>query len=421
MNNDAETVNNIPLVISGTTGTARVYTDNIEETAIRQILQLVIHPVARNSNIAVMPDVHAGAGCVIGLTMEIKDKVVPNMVGVDIGCGLYTYSLGLQYGELDLKLFDEWVHELIPAGFDIHTSPILPEWQEMMLEQLRCFKALRNIPRLVGSLGTLGGGNHFIEVGRSIKTGELVLTVHSGSRNLGLQVAKYYQNIAIKNMTSSDRDDVIAELKAQGRHSEIQETIKKLRHDVPAYNKDMAYIDGQDMKDYLHDMEIVTAWARINRSMVAMRLAYRVEEHYGVKTPRLTEDGYNFQTIHNYISVENILRKGAISAEKGEMILIPMNMRDGSLVCIGKGNPDWNYSAPHGAGRIMSRMEARRTLSIAEYEKTMDGIYSSTVTEDTIDEAPMAYKPMAEIEKHIEPTAEIIDRLVPVYNFKAMD
>ena len=393
--------------LQGKHNTAKVFTDNIEPEAISQILQLLNQDFAAGSQIRIMPDTHAGAGCTIGTTMTIKDKVVPYMVGVDIGCGMETVRLADK--DVDLQMLDTAIHETVPSGFNIHASaPRITD--RLGLEDLMCVHSI-NMERALCSVGTLGGGNHFAELEQDEK-GRYYLVIHSGSRYLGKQVADYYQDAAVKQRKQASKSvqDLIAQLKAQGRQKEIQAALKR----IPAskVEKNLAWLEDELLEQYLHDMAIVQRYADINRKTMAANI---------LRASGLTEAD-SFTTIHNYIDIKNgILRKGAISARAGELILIPINMRDGSLLCTGKGNADWNFSAPHGAGRLMSRSRAKETIALADFEKSMEGIYSSTVGRSTIDEAPMAYKPMDEIIENIQDTVTIDAVLKPVYNFKASD
>ena len=397
------------LEIKGKINTAVCYAKVIEDEAIEQIRRMCDYEFTAGSRIRIMPDVHAGKGCTIGTTMTIVDKAVPNVVGVDIGCGMYTVCLGDQ--TLDLPRLDEAAH-FIPSGMNVW------EGRQMRfdLTELRCFRALKDSRYLERSLGTLGGGNHFIEVDRAAD-GTAYLVIHSGSRNLGLQVAKYYQNLAIdlnkgKEEYLAKRDALIAEYKAAGRRTEIQAALKKLKwqEKKATIPEDLCFVYGQFLADYLHDVEICQRFARQNRELMAKILLERTG----------LDAGDAFHTVHNYIDTqEMILRKGAIAAHAGELVLIPINMRDGSVLARGKGNPEWNYSAPHGAGRIMSRTTAKETLDLEEYRREMEGIYSTSVNEATIDEAPMAYKSLEDIIDVISESVDVIEVLKPIYNFKA--
>ena len=399
--------------IIGKFNTAICYTDTLEPTAYSQIETVCNEEAFANSKIRIMPDVHAGKGCTIGTTMTIVDKVVPNMVGVDIGCGMYTANLGKV--DIDLEKFDEAAHT-IPCGRNVWEG----RQERFDLTCLRCYRNLKDTKRLERSLGTLGGGNHFIEIDAD-EDGNKYLIIHSGSRNLGTQVATIYQGIAIdlnlgKEEYFKKRDEIIRIYKEQGRRSEIQSTLKQMAKEweekEPTMPRELCYLYGEFMEDYLHDINICQQFAKRNREKMAEILLE--------KTGLVAIE--TFQTIHNYIDVEEkILRKGSVSAKSGEKLLIPINMRDGSLICVGKGNEDWNYSAPHGAGRLMSRSAAFERLTMEEYEKQMAGIYTTCVNTATLDESPMAYKNMDEIVANIKPTAEIIAHIKPIYNFKAAE
>ena len=398
--------------IKGKVNTALCYAKVVEDEAIEQIRRMCDYPMTEGSKIRIMPDVHAGKGCTIGTTMTITDKAVPNVVGVDIGCGMYTVNLGKQ--KIDLEKLDMAAFT-IPCGREVWDGRI----EKFDLTELRCYRQLKEAKRLERSLGTLGGGNHFIEVDRAAD-GTQYLIIHSGSRNLGKQVAELYQTLAVdldKGIGEylEAREELIKEYKAQGRRTEIQAALKELYnkkyHEGPmTMPEDLCYLSGKYLEDYLHDVEICQRFAKRNREKMAEILL----EKTGLAA------GDSFHTIHNYIDTEEmILRKGSIAAHKGEKVLIPINMRDGSVLAIGKGNPEWNYSAPHGAGRLMSRSAARNNLSMDEYKEAMKGIYTSSVCEATIDEAPMAYKSLDDIIDVIKDSVEIIDVMKPIYNFKA--
>ena len=399
------------LVIKGKMNTAICYAKVIEDEAIEQIRRMCDYPFTEGSRIRIMPDVHAGKGCTIGTTMTISDKAVPNVVGVDIGCGMFTVELGVV--EIDMEKLDEAAH-YIPSGMNVWEN----RQEHFDLTELRCFRALKDSKRLERSLGTLGGGNHFIEVDVS-ETGIKYLVIHSGSRNLGKQVAEYYQQLAIdlnkgKEEYFAKRDALIAEYKATGRRQEIQAALKQLhwQEKQTSIPEDLCFVYGSYLEDYLHDVEICQAFARRSREKMAEILLERTG---------LTAISA-FHTIHNYIDTEErILRKGAIAAHKGEKVLIPINMRDGSVLAIGKGNPEWNFSAPHGAGRIMSRTTAKESLDLEEYKREMAGVYTTSVSEATLDEAPMAYKSLEDIIDVIRDSVDIIDVMKPIYNFKASD
>lgn len=399
--------------IEGKVNTAICYASVVEEGAIQQIKRMCDYEFTSGSKVRIMPDVHAGKGCTIGTTMTVTDRVVPNIVGVDIGCGMYTVNLGK--GEIDFKRLDAASHA-IPSGMKVWDRA-----QETFdFESLKCYKQLKKVNWLKCSLGTLGGGNHFIEVEVS-SDGTKYLVIHSGSRNLGKQVAELYQEMAINQHKGigkyfESRESIIERLKAQGRESEIEDALaelkKKKENEVPDIPEDLCDLSGEPFEDYLHDIELCQQFARRNREIMA-----------SIILKRLGINGTDaFHTIHNYIDTkEMILRKGAIAAHKGEKVLIPINMRDGSILAVGKGNPEWNYSAPHGAGRVMSRMKAKQALSMKDYQETMKGIYTTSVTQATLDEAPMAYKSLEDIINVIGESVEIIEVLKPIYNFKASE
>lgn len=396
--------------LNGKYNSAKIFTDVIDQSAIAQIIELLNQQFTQNEKIRIMPDVHAGAGCTIGTTMTIKNKIVPNMVGVDIGCGMEVVQL--EQTELDLQRLDEFIHANIPSGMNSRNSPH-PASSQINPEDLRC-SAHVNIPLAYKSIGTLGGGNHFIEVD-SDEDGNKYLVVHSGSRHLGLEVAEYYQREAYRNLCGNSDEQIkaaIEKLKAQGKSNKIQSTIEKLKEKQTEIPYEMAYVSGQLFDDYIHDMKITQQFAVLNRKTMVDDI---------IKAFNLTVCDC-FTTIHNYIDTdEMILRKGAVSARKGERLLIPINMRDGSLICVGKGNMDWNQSAPHGAGRLMSRGKAFATLTMEEFEKEMAGIYSTSVTPQTLDESPMAYKRLEDIVDNVTPTVKIVKRITPIYNFKASE
>lgn len=397
--------------IKGKVNTAICYAKVVEEEAIEQIRRMCDYEFTQGSAIRIMPDVHAGKGCTIGTTMTVTDKAVPNIVGVDIGCGMYTVNLGKK--EIDFEKLDEAAH-YIPSGRNVWEG----RQERFDLTQLRCYRSLKNSKWLERSLGTLGGGNHFIEVDQA-QDGTKYLVIHSGSRNLGKQVAEIYQQLAIdlnKGIETylQERDEIIRTYKEQGRKSEIQAALKAIEWSKreATMPEDLCYLYGTYFEDYLHDVEICQHFARRNREKMAEILLDR--------TGMAGTDA--FHTIHNYIDTEEmILRKGAIAAHKGEKVLIPINMRDGSVLAVGKGNPEWNYSAPHGAGRVMSRKKAKESLNMEEYQKTMAGIYTTSINEATLDEAPMAYKSLEDIIDVIKESVDVIDIMKPIYNFKASD
>lgn len=360
-----------------------------------------------------MPDVHAGTGCVIGFTADLGNKVIPSIVGVDIGCGMLVAELGKNY--IDPKKLDDVIHARIPAGMAVHENPTL---EEDFLYNLTCKDFLHNIDWIVRSLGTLGGGNHFIELDED-DDGNQYLVIHTGSRNLGKQVAEHHQNVAISNLKGKNKkkeiiNAIIKQLKAEKKEKEISQKLFELNFKFPDIPNELCYLEGKDREAYLHDMKICQNFATMNRLHIMNEILN------GVGLQEKIPEIHFFQTVHNYIDMsDNIIRKGSVSAKKGEKLIIPLNMKDGSLICIGKDNPDWNCSAPHGAGRMYSRVAAKKAFSIDEFKKQMDGIYSTSVNEDTLDECPMAYKPAQEIIDAISPTVEIINHIKPVYNFKA--
>lgn len=397
--------------IKGLYNEAKVFTDVIEEQAVSQIRLLCDQGFAANSNIRIMPDCHAGAGCTIGTTMTIRDTVVPNLVGVDIGCGMEVIKV--KQKRMELQKLDKLIYEKVPSGFNIREVPH-KFTNEINLTELRCAKEGKiNLIRAERSLGTLGGGNHFIEADKG-DDGAIYIVVHSGSRHLGLEVANYYQEKgwqALNGNSEADIDRLITEYKIAGKEKEIRHALaeqkKQIQTDIP---RPLSYVSGQDFEDYIHDMKIVQQFAMLNRQAMIDVI---------VKGMKL-DVSEQFTTIHNYIDTDNmILRKGAVSAKLGEQLIIPINMRDGSLICTGKGNDEWNQSAPHGAGRLMSRTEAKSSFTVSEFKRQMDGIYTTSVGKDTLDECPMAYKNMDDIIKNITDTAEIVQVVRPIYNFKA--
>ena len=395
--------------VVGKYNTAKVFTDVVEQSALDQVKLLCDQPFTQGESIRVMPDVHAGAGCTIGTTMTVSDSVVPNLVGVDIGCGMEVVRLRNKF--IEVQKLDKAVNALIPAGFSVRAAPH-GFADEIDLSELYCADRV-DIRKAYRSLGTLGGGNHFIEADKG-EDGGIYLVIHSGSRHLGLEVAFYYQEQAWKALTSVPQDEVrslIERYKAEGREREIQSALRTLSDgvtcDVP---RQLAYVSGNLFEAYIHDMKIVQRFAALNRKAMAHEL---------IKGMKLKPDG-EFTTVHNYIDTDSmILRKGAVSAQSGEKLIIPVNMRDGCLLCTGKGNPDWNYSAPHGAGRLMSRKEARESFTVSSFRKEMQGIYTTSVNSDTLDECPMAYKRMEDIVNNISPTVEIDEIIKPIYSFKA--
>lgn len=396
----------------------KIFTENIEPEALNQIYTLIKQPAFADCKVRIMPDVHAGAGCVIGFTADLGDKVIPNIVGVDIGCGMLCAKL--KKCDIDLDKLDKVIRQYVPSGREVHSASAGRKVKFDKLQQLYCYRELKDTKRLERSVGTLGGGNHFIEIDKD-DDGYLYLVIHSGSRNLGKQVANYYQGLAVDIMQGKDeliakQERIIEEYKKQGKKKEIESAIKELRRkfnpnplNIP---KDLCYLTGKYREQYLHDMKICQEYAVLNRQTMADTIVSKMNFQVDI----------SFETIHNYIEHDtNMVRKGAISAKENQMLLIPINMRDGCILGIGKGNDDWNQSAPHGAGRIMSRSAAKDCVDLEEYKKSMEGIYTTSVRQETIDEAPMVYKPMEEIISNIKDTVEIKKILKPIYNFKACE
>lgn len=397
------------LELNGKYNTAKVFTEVVDQASITQIIELCNQEFTQGSRIRLMPDVHAGAGCTVGTTMTINDKIVPNLVGVDIGCGMETVKL--RETHIELQKLDKLIYAKIPSGFAIRKRPHR-YMQELDLTKLYCYKEINTL-RAEKSLGTLGGGNHFIEMDMDDE-GRYYLVVHSGSRHLGLEVANYYQNEAYHQCNGGGEEDVqalVEQLKAEGREKEVQKAIKALKNTKrTAIPKALCYLSGELFDRYIHDMKLIQQFALLNRKAMVDEILRGMGLHVDE----------SFTTIHNYIDTEAmILRKGAVSAKAGERLLIPINMRDGSLICVGLGNDDWNCSAPHGAGRLMSRGAAKQSFTVSEYKKQMDGIYTTSVGKSTLDECPMAYKSMEDIVANIGDTVKIEKIIRPVYNFKA--
>lgn len=397
------------LELQGKYNSAKIFTEIIDEGAVSQIITLLNQPMSQEQTVRIMPDVHAGAGCTIGTTMTVTDKIVPNLVGVDIGCGMETVRLKEKH--IEVMQLDKLIYKAIPSGFSIREKPHRYS-EKIDLAKLFCYDKINPV-RAERSIGTLGGGNHFIEADKG-SDGAVYIVIHSGSRHLGVEVAKYYQEEAYRRLNKSSQSDVnelIVKMKSEGRQKQLEAEIKKLKNtkrtSVP---KELAYAEGELFDQYIHDMKIVQEFAAINRQAMMDEIIKGMGLH-------VIEQ---FTTVHNYIDTDSmILRKGAVSAQKGERLLIPINMRDGSLICKGKGNPDWNFSAPHGAGRLLSRSQAKHSLTVSEFKKQMSGIYTTSVNAGTLDESPMAYKTMEDIVDNIGDTAEVLDIIKPIYNFKA--
>lgn len=397
----------------------KIFTENIEPQALNQIYTLVKQPAFADCKIRIMPDCHAGAGCVIGFTADLGEKIIPNIVGVDIGCGMLTVELGNI--DIDFPKLDDIIRRCVPSGRNVHDEE--SEFAENAINQLYCRNELKNVDWLKRSLGTLGGGNHFIEIDKD-EDNNKYLIIHSGSRNIGKQVAEIYQQMAVDDLGGADKlaDEskrLIEEYKRTGRQKEIQKGLAELKRkfqpEKSGIPKELSYLIGERREMYLHDMKLCQKFAVVNRWEISRAILK------GISGNEIPPYKY-FTTIHNYIDHDtNIVRKGAISSQRGERVLIPINMRDGCIIGIGKGNEDWNCSAPHGAGRIMSRSKAKETVSLKEFEQSMDGIYTTSVNQSTIDESPMVYKPMQEIVDNIKDTVDIERIIKPIYNFKASD
>jgi RNA-splicing ligase RtcB len=402
-------------IVTGKYNTAKVFIDNCEDTCIEQIRSLLDQEPFRDAKVRIMPDCHAGKSCVIGFTADLGDKIIPNIVGVDIGCGMLTVELGKV--DKDFVRLDELIRTYVPSGREVNEGRLMrfPKIQEM-----RCFRELEDTRKMERAIGSLGGGNHFIEIDTD-EEGNKYLVIHTGSRQLGIQVCDIYQKQAIgihtgKEVLWDEEERIKKEYKAAGRRSEIHDVLMELhrnfRQTPPDVPVDLCFLTGKYSQNYLYDMKICQEFADENRHMIAKQII----EHYGFNPVN------EFTTVHNYIDHEsNIIRKGAVSAKAGEKLLIPINMRDGSLICVGKGNDDWNCSAPHGAGRLFSRTEAFNRFTVEAFEKTMKeaGIFTTCVNHSTLDESPFAYKGMDDIVGNIKPTADIIKVIKPVYNFKA--
>lgn len=412
----------------------KIYTDNIEDSASEQIKELLSVDVFSKCKIRLMPDVHAGAGCVIGFTGDLGDKVIPNIVGVDIGCGILVQPF-VCVNDIDYHALNEFILHYIPSGRNYRDNRYAPLPQKYMdvyreakdiIKQLRCYRELKETKRLNASIGSLGGGNHFIELDKD-ECGMTYLVVHTGSRNLGKQVAQIYQKLAVKCQSGwaelmEEQNRMIAEYKAARRKDELQDVIRQLHNSFkmrkPAIPPDLSYLESAYREDYLYDMRLCQQWAKMNRKLIANLIMDYLILQGNVETPSYD---LTFESVHNYIGDDNIIRKGAIAAYEGQKCIIPLNMRDGSLICIGKGNAEWNCSAPHGAGRIMSRSQAFKSISLDDYRTSMQGIYSECLSDDTKDESPMVYKPKDEIIENIRDAVSIVNVIKPIYNFKAAE
>lgn len=387
---------------------ALIYTNNPQEVAISQIAELVNQPFMEGAKVRIMPDYHAGKGCVIGTTIALNNRVVPNLVGVDVGCGVFVAEI--EEKMIDFDQLDKAIRQFVPSGNEIHEEASSTRQTEQFANDLFVASGLHN-DYTNRSLGTLGGGNHFIELAKD-EEGKHYLLIHTGSRYVGSKIANWHQNRAYESLRRIDLTEKIETLKAAGRYQEIQRMITEYKDENPIVSKELAYLEGELFTDYIADMKLAQQFAHENRQTIARIIAEQMKWEYGVQ----------FDSVHNYIDIDSmILRKGAVRASAGEQLVIPMNMRDGSLICIGKGSAAWNESAPHGAGRIFSRSAAMKNLSMEDFKQTMEGIWTTSVSEETLDEAPMAYKPMQEIMDQIGETVEIQKRIIPVYNFKASD
>ena len=394
--------------INGRFTNAKIFAQTALQTAVDQIQELTDQAFMAGTKVRIMPDYHAGKGCVIGTTIQLQDRVVPNLVGIDVGCGVFVAQLDVT--TVDFAQLDAIIRTYVPSGQDIHKE-VSPSrhFVEFEGKQFRASGLKDDYTNL--SLGTLGGGNHFIELAKD-EDDQHYLLIHTGSRYVGAKVANWHQKRAYENLRREDLTEKIEAMKQQGRQQEIQSMIQAYKEQTPFVPKDLSYLEGEAFHDYIHDMKIAQQFARMNRWTIAETIAKQMDWHF-------TD---TFDTIHNYIDTETMtLRKGAVRANKDEKLVIPMNMRDGSLICIGKGNAEWNYSAPHGAGRMFSRRAAKKALNMADFKETMQGIWTTSVNEETLDEAPMAYKPMTEITSAIGETVDIVKVIKPVYNFKASE
>ena len=414
------------IILEGKYNIAKIFTDRVDAATEAQVTNLLNQPCVKGAQIRIMPDCHAGAGCVIGTTMTITDKVIPNLVGVDIGCGML--AVKLKEKRVDLTMFDSVSQAEIPAGMRMRSTPH-SRAGDMSAEELACWRKTGchvSAEVFSLSLGTLGGGNHFWELDRD-EEDRIWLVVHTGSRRTGKDVAEYYQKTAYESLNhlgrerraeiAAEREAFIRRLREEGRGKEISTLLAQWQPSAPEnagapVPYEVAWCEGELFDSYIHDMRVMQRYAALNRRVITETILKKCKLH--------AED--MFETVHNYIDTDRmILRKGSVSAAAGERLLIPINMRDGALICVGKGNPDWNESAPHGAGRLMSRSEARESISMKDYRDSMKGIYTTCVSRATLDESPFAYKPIDEIISNVRPTVDIVSRIRPVYNFKAGD
>lgn len=393
------------LELTGKYNTAKVFTNNVEETAVAQIIELCNQEFVKDSTIRIMPDTHAGAGCTIGTTMTITDKIVSNLVGVDIGCGMHVTKIAEDKTQINFDQLDEVIRKHVPHGFGVRSK----EHPNIAKVPLKDIQSPINMERVLKSMGTLGGGNHFIELNED-EHGAIYMVIHSGSRNLGKTVAEYYQNLAYEELVNvkKEKQALIMKLKFEGREADIQQELKNIA--TPKVKKELAWLEGDSFKRYMNDMKIAQLYAKFNREAMSQEVVSRMNW-------KVTD---SFTTIHNYIDTSDmILRKGAVSAKLGERVIIPINMRDGSIIAYGKGNPDWNYSGPHGAGRLMSRSKAKAAVNIDDFKETMKDVWSTSVTESTLDESPFAYKPIEEILSNVNDSLDISMIIKPLYNFKS--
>ncbi|MBC1495866.1 RtcB family protein [Listeria welshimeri] len=391
------------LTLKGKYNEATVYTDNIDDNTIGQIITLCSQPFVKDSKIRIMPDTHGGKGCVIGTTMTIQDKIVPNLVGVDIGCGLYVVKLKPGKLKMSFDKLDKVIRERVPSGSRTHDKAIDDFDLDGVIAAIHRGWASR-------SIGTLGGGNHFIEVNQG--SDGIYLVIHSGSRVLGKEIAEYHQEVAYKKLDGLRKELKVAATKAKKTGSLKMANDFMSDRELVKLDYDLSYVTGSDLENYLNDMEIAQRFAARNRYVMAQIILKAMKWDKAVIS--------SFDCVHNYIDINNhMLRKGATSAQLGEQIIVPLNMRDGSILATGKGNPDWNYSAPHGAGRMLSRSNAKAQISLESYQKAMKDVWTTSVSKKTIDEAPKAYKSARQLLADVEDTMEIQEIIKPLYNFKA--